>query len=326
MVKLIIQIPCLNEEKTLPLTLRDIPGQIEGVDVIETLVIDDGSTDRTAEVAKEHGVNHIIRFKQRKGLASAFMTGLEYSLQMGADIIVNTDADNQYRGEDIPKLVKPILDGEADIVIGKRDIDSIEHFSLVKKKLQRIGSWVVRLLSETEVKDATSGFRAYRREAALQMNVLSSYTYTLETIIQAGQKQLVVKSVDIGINRKLRESRLIKSIPHYLAKSAVTMLRIFTLYQPFKVFTWLGGFIFSLGVVLGLRYLYLQFFGMKGAEHFASLILTAVFLIMGFNFFVLGLLADLIGSNRRLIEDILLRIKKYEMGNEQKNNMDKHKS
>jgi glycosyltransferase involved in cell wall biosynthesis len=326
MVKLIIQIPCLNEEKTLPLTLRDIPDRIDGVDVIETLVIDDGSTDRTAALSGELGVNHIIRFKQTEGLSRAFSCGLEYCLNAGADIIVNTDADNQYKGEDIQKLVKPILAGEADMVIGNRNVDSIEHFSWIKKKLQKTGSWLVSKLSETKVPDATSGFRAYSREAAMQLNVLSSYTYTLETVIQAGQKQLVVKTIDIGTNKKLRESRLIKGIPDYLARSAVTMVRIFTLYQPFKVFTVLGGIVFFFGIILGLRYIYLQYFGTEEAEHLASLILSAVFLIMGFNFFILGLLADLIGSNRHLIEDILLRLKKFEMGRKQKNDSDRHET
>ena len=312
MVKCIIQIPCLNEEKTLPVTLREIPRKIKGIDVVEILVIDDGSTDRTSEVARQCGVDHVFCFKERRGLARAFMAGLEESLRLGADIIVNTDADNQYQGQDIPLLIEPILNGHADIVVGDRNTDGIGHFSWTKRKLQRIGSWVVRKLSETDVNDAPSGFRAWSREAALRINVISEYTYTLETIIQAGQKQLTVRSVRVRTNHKLRESKLMKGVPHYLRKSAVTMIRIFTLYQPLKVFSWVGATIFGMGVLIGLRYLYLQFSG-SDAEHFASLIFCAVCLIMGFNFLMLGLLGDLIGSNRHLIESILYRIRKSEL-------------
>ena len=313
MTKLIVQIPCLNEEETLPATLKDIPGEIEGIDVIEILVIDDGSTDRTAAVARERGVDHIIRFKRGKGLGAAFGAGLDASLRLGADIVVNTDGDNQYKGADIRKLVRPILNREAEIVIGTRNIDAIKHFSFSKKKLQKLGSWVVRCLSGINVRDATSGFRAYSREAALQLNVLSTYTYTLETLIQAGRKGLAVRSVEVGTNEKLRESRLLKSIPQYLMHSASTLIRIFTLYNPIKVFSWTGGAVFFLGVVLGLRYLYLQFFGKEGVEHFASLILCAIFLIMGFNLLMIALLADLVGANRGLIEKVLLRMKKLGM-------------
>ena len=310
MTKLIVQIPCLNEEKTLPYVLRDIPQRIDGIDEIETLIIDDGSTDRTTEVAKDNGVNHILCHKKRKGLAKAFMAGLDESLTLGADIIVNTDGDNQYSGGDIEKLVRPILSGEADIVIGSRNIDNIIHFSWMKKKLQRIGSAAVRILSGTEVDDATSGFRAFSREAALRINIISSYTYTIESIIQAGQKQLTIQTIDIKTNEKLRESRLIRGVTDYIGRSVMTMIRVFTLYQPLKVFTWLGGIVFSMGVIIGFRYLYLQLFGDQDDEHLASLVLSAVLMITGFNFFVMGFLADLIGSNRCLIENILSLIKK----------------
>jgi glycosyltransferase involved in cell wall biosynthesis len=315
MTKLIIQIPCLNEAQTLPVTLSDIPSSIRGVDEIEILVIDDGSSDQTAETAREYGVRHIIRHKRKKGLARTFMAGLDASLRLGADIIVNTDGDNQYSGADIPKLVRPILEGNADIVIGNRNIDGIGHFSWIKKKLQRLGSAMVRVLSGTDVADATSGFRAFSREAALRINVISSYTYTIETIIQAGQKQLTIETVDIETNEKLRESRLMRGATDYISRSIVTMIRVFTLYRPLRVFTWLGGAVFFTGVMIGLRYLYLQFFGDGAAEHLASLILSAVLMITGFNFFVIAFLADLIASNRYLIENILSRLKEHDLKN-----------
>jgi glycosyltransferase involved in cell wall biosynthesis len=315
MTKLIIQIPCLNEAETLPLTLNDIPKQIEGIDSIETLVIDDGSTDDTVKVAKKYRVNHIVKHKNRKGLAKAFMAGLDESLRLGADIIVNTDGDHQYRGADIPKLIQPIMDGKADIVIGNRNIDDIPHFSWVKKRLQRIGSAFVRRLSRTEVEDATSGFRAFSRDAAFRINVISSYTYTIETIIQAGQKQMIVQTVNVETNEKLRNSRLMTGMTGYIGRSVVTMVRVFTLYRPLRVFTWLGGMVFSMGVLIGLRYLYLQFFGDRDVEHLASLILSAVLMITGFNFFVIGFLADLIASNRYLIENILSRLKQHNPDN-----------
>lgn len=318
MTRLIIQIPCLNEEKTLPITLDNIPKEIECIDEIKIVVIDDGSSDRTVEIAKEHGVVHIAIHKKQKGLARAFMTGLDESLRLGADIIVNTDGDNQYPGSEIEKLIQPILMGKADIVIGSRNIDNIYEFSWMKKKLQRIGSAVVRKLSGTDVEDATSGFRAFSREAAFCINVISSYTYTLETIIQAGQKKLIIQTVDIDTNEKLRDSRLITGVTGYIRRSMTTMIRIFTLYQPLRAFAWFGGIVFSLGVVIGLRYLYLQLFGDHQSEHFASLILSAVLMITGFNFFVMGFLADLIGSNRTLIESILSRIKKQQFNSKRK--------
>ncbi len=312
-MKLIIQIPCLNEEETLPLVLRDIPESIEGVDEIETLIIDDGSEDRTVEVAREHGVNHIVRFSGNKGLAAGFMAGLDAALKMGADIIVNTDGDNQYDGRDIEKLIQPILEGKADMVIGDRDVEHIAHFSVAKKKLQKLGSWVIRHVSYTGVPDATSGFRAFNREAALKLNVLSDFTYTLETIIQAGIKNISVSSVKIKTNDKMRDSRLFKSIRYYIAKSVSTIIRIYTMYRPLRVFTYVGATVFSLGLLLGLRFLYFYLSG-NGAGHVQSLILSAVLLIVGFQIVLIGLLADIISANRRLIEDVLYRMKKREIG------------
>ncbi len=311
-MKLIIQIPCFNEEKTLDLTLRDLPKNIDGISSIETLVIDDGSTDNTIETARKNGVDHIVSFRKNKGLARAFMAGLDASLKLGADIIVNTDADNQYSGKDIAKLVRPILDGEADIVVGERDIDNIEHFSFLKKKLQRIGSWVVRQVSGTEVPDTTSGFRAYSKEAALHLNVISNYTYTLETVIQAGKKNFAIMHTPVETNEKTRESRLISSLPSYLKKSAATILRIYAMYEPLKVFLTAGIIFFGLGTGLGIRFLYFYFFH-DHSGHIQSLILSSILLIIGFTIMVVGLLADLISANRRLIEDALYRLKKIEL-------------
>ncbi len=310
-MKLIIQIPCYNEETTLPLTLADLPRKIDGIDSIEVLVIDDGSTDNTVKVARELGVNYIVSFPQNKGLAKVFNSGIDACLKLGADIIVNTDADNQYCGDDIEKLIRPILNGDAEIVIGDRNTGEIEHFSWVKKKLQRYGSWVVRHLSDTDIPDATSGFRAFSREAALQMNVVTRFTYTLETIIQAGKKNLAVSHVQIRTNEKLRESKLFKSNWQYIKRSVSTILRIYTMYEPFKMFTYIGGGFFLAGFLIGLRFLFYYLF-VSGAGHIQSLILAAVLLIVGFQIFVIGLLADIIGSNRQLIENILYRIRKIE--------------
>ncbi|HEX9756169.1 MAG TPA: glycosyltransferase family 2 protein [Nitrospiria bacterium] len=314
-MKLIIQIPCFNEETTLPITFEQLPKQFKGVDQVEVLVIDDGSQDRTVEVAQRLGVHHVVRFTNNKGLARAFMAGIDASLKLGADIIVNTDADNQYRAEDIQPLIDPILEGNADLVIGERPIDDIQHFSFTKKKLQRLGSWVVRLVSGTEIPDATSGFRAYSRDAALRLNLLSSFTYTLETIIQAGKQDIAITSVPIRTNPNLRESRLYTSIWSYVKRSGGTIFRIFTMYEPLKVFSLLGGGIFGVGVLIGLRYLYFNWMG-QGSGHIQSLILGAALLIIGFQVVVLGLLSDLIASNRKLIEDGLFRIKKIELKQE----------
>ncbi len=311
-MKLIVQIPCYNEEKTLGITLGDIPRQIEGIDVIETLVIDDGSTDRTLEVARENGVDHIVHLTNNKGLATGFTVGLDTALKLGADIIVNTDGDNQYRGEDIAKLVRPIIEGRADIVIGNRNIDSIEHFSFMKKKLQRLGSWVVRHISYTDVPDTTSGFRAFSREAAIQLNVVSEFTYTLETIIQAGKKNIAIHNIHVDTNEKLRDSHLFSSIWRYVFKSISTIIRIYTMYSPLKVFFYVGGLTFLLGSSIGIRFIYFYLVG-NGSGHIQSLILSAVLLIVGFQLIMIGLVADTISANRRLIEDALYRIRRMEI-------------
>lgn len=311
-MKLIIQIPCLNEESTLPITIRDIPRKINGVDKVELLIIDDGSTDRTVEVAKKLGIDHIVKLSKNKGLAEAFKAGIDASLKLGADIIVNTDADNQYKGSDIPKLISPILNGDYDMIVGDRKTDSIPHFSRIKKFFQKFGSSVVRKLSQTEVPDTTSGFRAYSRDAALRLNIVSEFTYTLETIIQAGHKKLAVGHVEIGTNGKLRESRLFKGITNYMRRSAKTIVRIYTMYRPMKVFV-LSGFIsVFIGLLIGLRFLYFYLSG-TGNGHIQSLILAAVLLIVGFQLGIMGLIADLISNNRKLIEETLYRVKKIEL-------------
>ena len=311
MTKLVIQIPCFNEEDTLGITLDDLPREITGIDEIEWLVINDGSTDRTVEVAREHGVEHIVEQGRNRGLAKAFMAGLHRSLRAGADIIVNTDADNQYQAADIVKLVAPILAGEADIVVGARPIDDIEHFSTVKKVLQHLGSWVVRVVSNTDIEDAPSGFRAYSREAALRVNVFNNYTYTLETIIQAGLRGMRVISVPIRTNGDLRPSRLITSIPRYIFRSVTTIVRIFMIYHPLRFFLILGGVPFAFGALLGLRYLVLLIGGTERA-HLPSLVLAAVLVGTSLSLWMLGLIADLMAANRSLLEDIQLRGRRVE--------------
>ncbi|MBT5472361.1 MAG: glycosyltransferase family 2 protein [Nitrospina sp.] len=310
-MKLIIQIPCLNEENTLPQTLKDLPDKIEGVDTIEILVIDDGSTDKTVEVAKNLGVHHILQFTNNKGLAKAFISGINQSLKLGADIIVNTDADNQYFGGDIAKLVQPILNKEADIVVGDRQVETIRHFSPIKIFLQKFGSWVVRQLSGTQIPDATSGFRAYSKDAALQLNVVSDFTYTIETIISAGKKNLAITHVPVKTNKKLRESRLFPSISVYLNRSLVTMLKVYSMYRPLRLFTLAGGTSFLLGFAIGCRYLFFFFMG-QTEGHIQSLILSAILLIVGFQIIMMGIAAELISVNRQLLEDIQVRIKKAE--------------
>jgi len=321
-MKLIIQIPCLNEEETLPITIKDIPAFIEGVDEIETLIIDDGSCDRTVEIAQGIGVNHIVRHTNNKGLAEAFMTGVDACLKLGADIIVNTDGDNQYKGESIAKLVEPIIEGRSDIVIGDRQTNGIAHFSFVKKRLEELGSWIVRHVSGTQVPDAPSGFRAFSREAALRMNVISKFSYTLETIIQAGKKNLAVSSVPVDTNEKLRDSRLFTSIPKYLKQSFATIVRIYTMYEPLKTFSLIGGIIFSCGFIISLRFLYFYLIG-SGSGHIQSLVLSAVLLMIGFQTIMMGWVADLIGGIRRLTEDSLFRIKKLELEKETRKKMNK---
>lgn len=311
-MKLIIQIPCLNEEKTLPLVIKDLPKKIEGISKIETLIIDDGSADKTSQVAKELGVDHIVQLSSNHGLAHAFMVGLDTALKLGADIIVNTDGDNQYNGCDIPRLIKPILENKAEIVIGNREVEKIKHFSLTKIFLQKSGSWVVRQLSGTNIPDVTSGFRAYSQEAALQVNVVSKFSYTLETIIMAGKKNIPITHIAIRTNEKLRESRLFKSTWGYLKKSIVTIIRIYAMYEPLKIFSYIGGSSFFVGFILGCRYLYF-FFIESTAGHVQSLILSAILIIVGFQIILIGLTADLISINREYIENNLYRMKKSEL-------------
>jgi glycosyltransferase involved in cell wall biosynthesis len=313
MTKLIIQIPCYNEELTLGTTLSALPRHLPGVDQIEWLVINDGSRDRTVEVAKEYGVDHIVSFSSNQGLARAFMAGLEASLRAGADIIVNTDADNQYCADDIPKLIQPILLGQAEMVIGARPIWQTKHFSYLKKVLQNFGSQMVRMASNTDVPDAPSGFRAISREAAMQLNVFNNYTYTLETIIQAGQKGLTVTSVPIRTNPNLRRSRLVKSIPSYVMRSAFTILRIFMLYKPLRFFAFLGTIPCTLGLLLGVRWLLLFWLVDPSRSRAPSLILAAVLVLIGFQLWMFGLVADLMAANRRLSEEMRVRLRRMDI-------------
>lgn len=310
-MKLLIQIPCYNEAETLEIALNDLPRQIDGIDEIEYLIINDGSTDNTVEVAAGWGVHHIVGFTRNKGLAKGFMAGLEACLRHGADIIVNTDADNQYCGEDIEKLVKPILEGRADIVIGQRPIDQTEHFSPLKKKLQHLGSWVVRKASGTDVPDAPSGFRAFSREAALHLNVINEYTYTLETIVQAGRNKMAVMSVPIRTNKDLRPSRLFSSMFGYIKKSMLTIIRAYLMYKPLKFFFYVGVVPITAGLFLCLRYLFLIIIGQAGG-HVQSLILAAIFLLFGFMCEMIGIQADLIAANRKILEEVQYRVRKDE--------------
>ncbi|NCC50454.1 MAG: glycosyltransferase family 2 protein [Spartobacteria bacterium] len=311
-MKVIIQIPCYNEAESLPVTLGELPRELPGIDRVEWLVIDDGSTDDTIKVAKELGVDHIVRHTENLGLAAAFMSGLEACIDEGADIIVNTDADNQYYAGDIPTLITPILERKADIVIGARPISGIQHFSPVKKLLQRLGSWVVRRVSETNVEDAPSGFRAFSRRAAMKLNVFSKYTYTLETIIQAGQKDLVIASLPIRVNKDLRPSRLMKSMVNYIYNSMAILVRIFMVYRPFRFFTILGTLPMTIGTILGLRFMYYYFIVGKSAGKVQSLILASLLISLGFLLYILALLADLISVNRRLLEKLNWRVQQLE--------------
>jgi glycosyltransferase involved in cell wall biosynthesis len=311
-MKLIIQIPCYNEEATLGLTLSQLPRQLPGIDQIEWLIINDGSIDNTVEVAKACGVDHIINFEHNQGLAKAFMAGIEAALKAGADIIINTDADNQYCAADIPKLIEPIIEGRAEIVIGSRPIQDIKHFSPTKKLLQKLGSWVVRVASNTKIPDAPSGFRAISREAALRLNVFNEYTYTLETIIQAGQRGMAIASIPIRTNEDLRPSRLVKSIPLYIQRSIFTIIRIFMAYKPLRFFTILGSFPFSIGFLLGIRWLIYFLMGSERTR-LPSLILAAILIIIGVQLWILGLVADLMAVNRKLLEDIQLRLRRQEI-------------
>jgi len=312
MTKLIIQIPCFNEEQSLKVTLPLLPREVPGIDEVEWLIIDDGSTDRTVEVAKELGVDHVVQLIRHQGLAKGFMAGVRACVEHGADIIVNTDADNQYNADDIPLLVQPILDGKAEIVVGTRPISEIEHFSPLKKIFQKMGSWLVRKVSQTEVYDAPSGFRAISREAAMRMHVFSKYTYTLETIIQAGKHGMAIMSVPIRTNDFLRESRLIHSIPRYLSHSFNTVIRIFMTYQPMSFFMIPGMIFFMFGIILGLRFLFIFLVTKTSSGHIQSLILTAILLMLGGLLIIIGFIADLISVNRKLLENVEYRIQRLD--------------
>lgn len=312
-MKLVIQIPCYNEEATLAQTLSELPKNLEGIDEIAVLIIDDGSFDKTLTVASKNGVKDFVILPTNLGLARAFSAGLRKALHMGADIIVNTDADNQYCAADIPKLIEPIIRKQADIVIGSRPIQEIEHFSLIKKLLQKFGSHVMRLISSTEIADATSGFRALSRDAALQINVFDNYTYTLETIIQAKAKGLEITSVPINVNPELRKSKLIKNIFDYIRRSIFTMLRMFIVYRPFRFFALIGLLFLIPGFLVGLRFLYFYIFD-SGSGHVQSLILSAVLIITGVQIGLIAVLADLLSVNRKLLEDIQTRLKKQKSG------------
>ena len=310
-MKLIIQIPCFNEAETLEVTLNDLPKHIDGIDEIEYLIIDDGSHDNTAEVAKKWGVHYVVRFRRNKGLAKGFMAGLDACLKNGADIIVNTDADNQYCGADIETLVRPILDKKAHIVIGERPIDDTEHFTPLKKKLQHFGSWVVRKASKTTIPDAPSGVRAYSREAAMRINVINDYTDTLETIVQSGREKMAVMSVPIRTNPELRESRLFHSMWGYIKKSMLTIVRTYLMYRPLYFFFMLGSILALVGVGFFVRY-FVFFCSGEGGGHLQSLILARTFLIVGFQTIVVGLLGDVISANRKILQDVQYHVRKMD--------------
>ncbi|MBQ9505068.1 MAG: glycosyltransferase family 2 protein [Lachnospiraceae bacterium] len=312
-MKLIIQIPCLNEANTLEVALNDLPKHIDGIDEIEYLIINDGSTDNTVEVAKNWGVNYVVNFVNNKGLARGFIAGLDACIRNGADIIVNTDADNQYRGADIEKLIQPILKGKAEIVIGERPIDDTDDFSPLKKKLQHLGSFVVRKASATDIPDAPSGFRAFTREAAMRLNVINNYTYTLETIVQAGRNQMAITSVPISTNPELRKSRLFHSMGGYIKKSVLTIIRAFMMYKPLVFFTVVGAVPFLIGVALMVRFL-IFFFNGAGMGHIQSLVFASTLMMIGFMTFIMGLQADIMAANRKLLEDIQFRLRRMEFG------------
>lgn len=311
--KLIIQIPCFNEESTLPLTVADLPREVPGFETVEWLVIDDGSTDRTSQVAAELGVDHIVRVPENRGLANAFLTGLDAALRAGADVIVNTDADNQYDGSCIPDLVAPILSGDADLVIGERPIEAVDDFSPLKKRLQRAGSAVVRKFSATDVRDAASGFRAFSRETAIRTQVFGKYSYTMETIVQAGWEGMRIRGVDIRVNPKTRESRLVKSIPKYIWRSGTTIVRSFALYKPFRFFFGIGFVPFVLGVGLVVRWIYLKSFTDDVGSRVPSLVGAAVLMLLAAQIWSFGLLADLLSTNRRIMSSTMATIRRQDL-------------
>ncbi len=312
-MKLIIQIPCLNEAETLEIALNDLPKHIDGIDTIEYLIINDGSSDNTVEVAKNWGVNYVVNFPNNKGLAKGFIAGLDACLREGADIIVNTDADNQYCGADIEKLIRPILDGKAEIVIGERPIDDTPDFSFIKKKLQHLGSYVVRVASDTDIPDAPSGFRAFSREAALRLNVVNNYTYTLETIVQAGRNRMAITSVPVRTNRELRQSRLFSSMGSYIKKSILTIIRAYMMYRPLTFFTAIGLIPFIAGLIIMVRFL-LFFASGSGMGHIQSLILASTLMMLSFTTFMMGFQADLMAANRKIMEDVQYRLRRFEAG------------
>jgi glycosyltransferase involved in cell wall biosynthesis len=323
-MKLIIQIPCFNEAPTLPIALAALPRRVLGFDQVEWLIVDDGSQDDTVGVARACGVDHVVRHSGNLGLARAFTTGLEACLARGADVIVNTDADNQYNAADIPALVRPICDGKADIVVGARPIDEIGHFSAIKKLLQKLGSWVVRTASRTDIPDTTSGFRAYSRVAAQRLSVFSNYTYTLETIIQAGQGNIAITSVPIRVNADLRPSRLVKSIRSYVTHSISTIVRIFIIYRPATFFGLLGGALLSVGVIVGARFLY--FLATRdGTGHIQSLILASILIGAGFQTVLVAIIADLLATNRKLLEDIRFMMRRLQTGRDAKSAVENEK-
>ncbi|MBN2562373.1 MAG: glycosyltransferase [Phycisphaerae bacterium] len=312
-MKVIVQIPCLNEEETLPATLRDIPRQIDGIDKVEILIIDDGCTDRTVEIAREHGVDHILRFPGNRGLGHAFAAGIDFCLRHGADIIVNTDGDNQYYGGDIPKLVRPIVEGRAHLVIGDREPEKIAHFSFLKKKMQTLGSRVVSRLANMEVPDVASGFKAYSREAATRLPCSTDFDHTVDHVIQAGRKRIITVSVPIRTNEKLRESRLFSNIGVFITHSISIMVRVYSSYRAMKIFSIAGLLTFAVGFLIGLRFLYFFFFTDDHAAHVQSLVLASILLLAGFQMVLTGIVADLINSTRGVLEDVSYRLRRMEL-------------
>jgi len=313
-MKLIVQIPCLNEEATLPATLRDIPREIPGIDKIEILIIDDGCTDRTVEIAREMGVDHVLKFPANRGLGHAFAAGIDYCLSHGADIIVNTDGDNQYHGGDIPKLVQPILEGRAHLVIGDREPEKVAHFSFVKKKMQTLGSRVVSRLADMHVPDVASGFKAYSREAAMRLNCSTDFDHTVDHVIQSGRKRIITVSVPIRTNEKLRESRLFSNIGVFITRSLGIMVRVYSSYRAMKLFSAAGLTVIAAGVAIGLRFLYYFFFTDTSNLHVQSLILAAILLLAGFQMILTGITADLINTTRSVLEDVSYRLRRMEDG------------